>query len=147
VIHESSCPYCQRPLGNEKVLSQICEFEYSLLSIFKNQYYKGRCVLSVKGHYEELHELDSKTYMGFMNELHHVCTVINELFSPDKIQIAMYGDTVRHVHFHIVPKYKQLPDWTMPFSLHPKSTSIDSWKAISDTILEKLNADKIIKMK
>ena len=31
---------------------------------------------------------------------------MHELFHPDKVNYGAYGDTGHHLHFHLVPKYK-----------------------------------------
>ena len=47
------------------------------------------------------------------NELREV---LDELYHPDKINYATYGDGMPHVHVHIVPKYKGGVSWGQPFS-------------------------------
>lgn len=34
----------------------------------------------------------------------------------------MYGDTMPHIHFHIVPKYKDGDGWGGPFEFNPNRT-------------------------
>ena len=31
---------------------------------------------------------------------------MHEIFNPDKVNYGAYGDTGHHLHFHLVPKYK-----------------------------------------
>ena len=45
-----------------------------------------------------------------------VAKVLDELYHPDKINYATYGDGMPHVHVHIVPKYKGGVSWGQPFS-------------------------------
>ena len=134
-----NCPYCQRPLGNESVLAEVCTMTNSILSVHKHQYHRGRCVLSLKDHYEELYEVEPEIYLGFMEELKNVCQLISKLFLPDKIQVAFYGDTVRHVHAHIVPKYTQLEDWGLPFLMTSPADPDESWRETAKTLQEALN--------
>ncbi len=143
MTERTSCPYCQNPLGNESVLAEVCTLTYSILSVYKNQYYRGRCVLSLREHYEELHEIDLVTYRGFMEEVRKTCALISRLFNPDKIQIALYGDVVRHMHLHIVPKYHDSPTWGHPFMLNPNCDSDESWKHVVELIQHALEKTSI----
>ncbi len=140
---DPACPYCQRPLAKEEILAEVCSLSYSILSVYKNQYYRGRCVLSLKEHYEEIHEIDDTTYHGFMYEIKRISSLISNLYKPDKIQLAFYGDTVRHVHAHIVPKYSTLPDWGSPFLLNPESGNEETWKEVVETLYKELNEETI----
>jgi diadenosine tetraphosphate (Ap4A) HIT family hydrolase len=41
-----------------------------------------------------------------MRDVAQVAAAIEKAFQPDKIHYSAFGDTMPHVHFHIVPKYK-----------------------------------------
>lgn len=41
-------------------------------------------------------------------------------FSPDKVNYGAYGDTGKHCHVHIVPKYKDGFEWGGTFAMNPK---------------------------
>jgi len=49
-----------------------------------------------------------------------VAKEMNKAFSPDKINYASFGDTSGHIHFHLIPKYKNQFEWTETFELNPK---------------------------
>ena len=40
---------------------------------------------------------------------------IYDLYHPDNLNYATYGDGVPHVHVHVVPKYKDGLNWGSPF--------------------------------
>ena len=56
-----------------------------------------------------------KLNYGYFEELAATAKAIFELYHPDKINYATFGDLVPHVHVHVVPKYKDGPDWGNPF--------------------------------
>ena len=43
--------------------------------------------------------------------MNHTAEVLHELFHPDKINFGAYGDTMHHLHFHLVPKYRDGFEW------------------------------------
>lgn len=44
---------------------------------------------------------------------------LHAAFHPDKINYGAYGDTGRHLHFHLVPKYKDGFEWGGVFAMNP----------------------------
>ena len=40
-------------------------------------------------------------------------------FNPQKINYGAYGDTGHHLHFHLVPKYKDEFEWGGVFLMNP----------------------------
>ena len=41
-----------------------------------------------------------------MEDVNRTAEALHELFHPDKINFGAYGDTMHHLHFHLVPKYR-----------------------------------------
>ena len=44
---------------------------------------------------------------------------IHDLFHPDKVNYGAYGDTGHHLHFHLVPKYRDQYEWGGVFAMNP----------------------------
>jgi diadenosine tetraphosphate (Ap4A) HIT family hydrolase len=40
-----------------------------------------------------------------MRVVYAVETVVRQLFSPDKINLASFGNVVPHLHWHIIPRW------------------------------------------
>ena len=47
---------------------------------------------------------------------------IHAVFHPDKVNYGAYGDTGRHLHFHLVPKYQGGYEWGDVFGMNPGRT-------------------------
>lgn len=45
-----------------------------------------------------------------------VAKALDELYHPDKLNYATYGDGMPHVHVHVVPKYKGGVSWGDSFT-------------------------------
>lgn len=115
-MKDDKCFYCtgEKPLSD--LMLEIMHLSYSTVYFFSDQKNPGRCVVAYKEHYRELHEIPEKDCIQYIKEVRGVAKAISELYHPDKLNYAIYGDGVPHVHFHIVPKYKDGISWGGPFS-------------------------------
>jgi diadenosine tetraphosphate (Ap4A) HIT family hydrolase len=60
----------------------------------------------------------------YMEDVNHVAEILHELFHPDKINFGAYGDTMHHLHFHLVPKYKDGFEWGGVFAMNPHEVTL-----------------------
>ena len=49
---------------------------------------------------------------------------VHTAFHPDKVNYGAYGDTGRHLHFHLVPKYRDQFEWGGVFQMDPKRVTL-----------------------
>jgi diadenosine tetraphosphate (Ap4A) HIT family hydrolase len=83
----------------------------------KNSDFPGRCIVSLDSHETELFNLDEKNRHNFVDSVSRVAKAVHTATGADKINYAVYGDTVSHLHVHIVPKHKSGLDWNIPFAV------------------------------
>ena len=88
-----SCLYCTNNETLHNLMIEICHLRVSRLFLFKEQTYRGRCLVSYD---------------------HHV----NDL-NPEKINYGAYSDKLSHLHFHLAPKYVDGPDYGGIFQMNP----------------------------
>ena len=98
---------------------KICELESSTLYLFKEQTYRGRCVVAYKDHKSEIFNLNDEELSIFMKDVARAARAMNKAFSPNKINYGAYADKMTHLHFHIVPKYENGPNWGGTFEMSP----------------------------
>ena len=48
--------------------------------------------------------------------------LIDKAFQPNKINYGAYGDTLHHLHMHLVPKYEGKENWGSTFEMNPGKT-------------------------
>ncbi len=114
------CKYCEKSADLYRIAVPVIEFETSVLYLMRNQAYPGRCILVLREHKSELSELDGETLTVFAAELARAAGVLKKQFGADKINYAVYGDEVPHLHFHLVPKRRGGMSWGKPFELDPQ---------------------------
>ena len=111
----SECFYCEDGEKRKSLMIEICKLNYSTIYLNRNQKYPGRCVVKLNEHKTEYFQMTKEQRDGYFEELAATAKAIFELYHPDKINYATFGDLVPHVHVHVVPKYKDGPDWGNPF--------------------------------
>ena len=116
---DNDCFYCVKDARLTNLMIEVCKLEASTLYLFKEQTYKGRCVVAYNGHKSEIFNLTDEERSKFMGDVSRVAEALNKAFSPDKINYGAYADTMTHLHFHIVPKYKGGPSFGGTFEMSP----------------------------
>lgn len=115
------CIYCAKDQRLTDLTIQIAEMQASILYLFKEQTYRGRCVLAYKKeHKNEIFELSKEERDLFTDDLTRAAQAINTAFAPDKVNYGAYGDKMPHIHFHLVPKYENGPQWGSTFTMMPE---------------------------
>jgi diadenosine tetraphosphate (Ap4A) HIT family hydrolase len=87
----------------------IKEFEHSIFVIGDHQFYKGYSLILLKDHHEELHLLDKTIQNELFAEVMAAGQAVVDAFNPKKMNYSCYGNEVRHVHWHIFPRYEDDP--------------------------------------
>ena len=116
------CMYCMEDERRDNLMIEIGELSVSTVFLFKEQTYKGRCNVVYKDHVKELFQLDEQELTVFMNDVKKVAAAIDKAFQPNKINYGAYGDTLHHLHMHIVPKYEGKENWGSTFEMNPGKT-------------------------
>ena len=116
---DGNCFYCSKDNPLTDLMIKICELESSTLYLFKEQTYRGRCVVAYKDHKSEIFNLNDEELSIFMKDVARAARAMNKAFSPNKINYGAYADKMTHLHFHIVPKYENGPNWGGTFEMSP----------------------------
>ncbi len=118
-VKDQNCAYC---MEGELVAAfgiKICELESSKVYLFKEQSHPGRVIVAHKEHVSEITELTAEERAAYMEDINRVACAMHEIFNPDKVNYGAYGDTGHHLHFHLVPKYKDGYEWGGVFAMNP----------------------------
>ncbi len=116
---DQNCAYCMKGDLVAKFGYFCCEMESSNVYIFKEQSHPGRVIVAHKKHVSEIIELTDEERNQFFKDINTVSNAIHKVFNPDKVNYGAYGDTGHHLHFHLVPKYKDDYEWNGVFLMNP----------------------------
>ena len=122
ITKDCNCGYC---VGGEPLAKfgiKICDLQVSQLILFKEQSHPGRVIVAYKDHVSELVDISEADRNAFFADVACAANAIHKMFHPDKVNYGAYGDGGCHLHFHLVPKYKDAFEWGTPFAMNPGQT-------------------------
>ena len=116
---DENCLYCSKNKDLDSLMIKICDLEVSTVYLFKEQTYKGRCNVVFKEHKSEITDLTEEEAAAFIKDIRKVAKAIQKAFNPGKINYGAFADTMKHLHFHVVPKYEGGTSWGTTFDMNP----------------------------
>ena len=142
-MKDQNCAYCMRQEKPELLDAfgvYICDLSVSSLILFEEQSHPGRCIVAYKDHVSELVNLSEAERDAFFADVARAAKAIHAAFHPDKVNYGAYGDTGCHLHFHLVPKYREDDfEWGGVFAMNPGRKTLS--EAEYAEMIEKLKAN------
>lgn len=135
---DENCFYCSKNSELDNLMIKICDLEVSTVYLFKEQTLKGRCNVVFKEHKSEIKDLTTDELSAYIADVAKAAAAIQKAFNPDKINYGAFADTMKHLHFHVVPKYKDGASWGKTFEMMPENKVILSDEEYKD-IIEKIS--------
>lgn len=137
--NQQSCAYCQEGQLVDAFGIKICELETCKVYLFKEQSHRGRIIAAHKKHVGDLTQLTPEERNAYFEEVAHLSTVLQKVFKPNKVNYGAYGDTGHHLHFHLVPKYKDEFEWGGVFAMNPQEVYLTDEEYAS--LIEQIKAE------
>ena len=113
------CLYCTNNETLKSLMIPIAKLSVSRAFLFKEQTYRGRCLVAYDGHVNDLNELSDEQRNAIMADVVKVTRAMQKAFNPEKINYGAYSDKLCHLHFHLAPKYVGGPDYGGVFRMNP----------------------------
>ena len=113
------CLYCPNNETLHNLMIEIGHLRVSRAFLFKEQTYRGRCLVAYDEHVNDLNELSVEERNLFMADVAQVTRAMQKLFNPEKINYGAYADKLSHLHFHLAPKYVDGLDYGGTFQMNP----------------------------
>ena len=135
----SECLYCQNNDTLKSLMIEVCDLDVSRVYFFKEQTYKGRCVVAHKEHVDELFELTDEQRNAFMKDVARVSRAMSKALDAEKINLGAYSDVLSHLHFHLVPKYVGGPDYPGIFRMNPQEVYLSDEE--NQELIDKIKAN------
>lgn len=131
-----NCAYCMENELLDAFGIKICELNQSKVYLFREQSHRGRVIVAHKKHVSEMIDLTPEERAEYFEEINKVSNAIHKAFNPQKVNYGAYGDTGCHLHFHLVPKYKDGFEWGGVFEMNPKQVTLteDEYSEIIEKI-------------
>jgi diadenosine tetraphosphate (Ap4A) HIT family hydrolase len=108
-----------------------------------HQFHRGYCLLVLKAHVRELHELTGEAQAALFRELMEAGRAVAEAFGPWKMNYSCYGNVDPHVHWHLFPRYDTEPDhlnhpWLHASEFTEHATDAETARAVAEKVRAKL---------
>lgn len=135
------CNYCSKNEALNNLMIEIGQLRVSTLYLFREQTYRGRCIVALNEHETEFFHLSQDKQDAYMRDVAQAAAAIEKAFQPDKVNYGAFGDTMPHVHFHVVPKYKDGYTWGKMFEMNPSANLLlteEQYGALIDQIKSQL---------
>lgn len=125
-----TCELCREPGGRLLWRSPDCH-----IVRVEDANYPGFCRVIWNAHVREMTDLDPVDRRTLMDIVFVVENVIRTLFSPNKINLASFGNMTPHLHWHIIPRWADDPHFPEPIWGSVHQTSPGHRPEISDDAL------------
>lgn len=107
---EKNCSFCML-LKSDRNITHVLNLEYGGLYLNYNQSYNGRCLYIPYQHFSNLKDIPKELFINYNQEIYFITNSIQELLEADLVNIAMLSNTVRHIHWHLIPRFKDDENW------------------------------------
>jgi diadenosine tetraphosphate (Ap4A) HIT family hydrolase len=110
----ASCEFCSGPGGPVLWQNEACR----VVRVDEPDY-PGFCRVILNRHAREMTDLDPGERDALMRVVYEVEAAIRECMGADKMNLASLGNMTPHVHWHVVPRFRDdrhfpTPIWAAP---------------------------------
>ena len=99
---KAKCLFCNK---EEEQLIKKYKFWKVLLNI--NQYYLGRIIVALNKHKEDFLDTEKEEREELFEIMNKIAKALKKLFNPDLLNYAILMNQEKHLHLHIIPRYKE----------------------------------------
>ena len=108
------CEFCGSPGGPVLWQNELCR----VVRVDEPDY-PGFCRVILERHATEMTDLTAAERDGLMAVVYAVESAVRETMRPDKMNIASLGNMTPHLHWHVVPRFRDdrhfpAPIWAAP---------------------------------
>jgi len=103
-----NCVLCQKIISGDlrNHPRKVADLKVSTAILSPNQICRGYCQLVyTRGHVTELFRLSAEERRLFCEDLNRLAEAIYDALRPHKLNYELLGNSVPHLHWHLVPRY------------------------------------------
>ena len=109
------CPFDLPRVDHNEYWDRVCSLAVSTLYLHAVQTFRGYCLLVYDhGHVTRLEQLTPDQRVAFVSDLCRAQAVITRVVSADHVNLELLGNAMPHLHWHIIPRFKDDPRWGQP---------------------------------
>lgn len=104
-----SCPLCDTPGGTLVWHDAFCR-----VVLAGEPDYPGFLRVIVNAHVKEMSDLPAADQVALLRVVVAAESALRCAMQPDKINLASLGNVVPHLHWHVIPRFKEDPHFPNP---------------------------------
>ena len=113
-MNATACEFCQSPGGAVLWRDDFCR----VVRVDEPRY-PGFCRVILERHAREMTDLPAADRSRLMDVVFAVEASVREAMEPDKMNVASLGNMTPHVHWHVIPRFRDdahfpTPIWGPP---------------------------------
>jgi diadenosine tetraphosphate (Ap4A) HIT family hydrolase len=109
VENKTVCELCEQSGGTLLWQDETCR-----VVLVADADYSGFCRVIWKQHVKEMTDLSAAEREHLMATVFSVEAAVREVMHPDKINLASLGNMTPHLHWHVVPRFKNDKHFPQP---------------------------------
>ncbi len=86
---------------------RIADLAVSTAFLYRDQAFRGRCLVTLREHYTELFQLTPAMRTALMEDVTRVAEALFRALTPVKINYDLLGNLVPHIHWHVIPRFRE----------------------------------------
>ncbi len=111
-MNSENCELCNSDGG--EVLFRDPRFRVVRVLGSEGESYRGFCRVIWAAHVKEMTDLEEADRALFMSVVYKVEAALRASLRPDKINLASLGNMTPHLHWHVIPRFKDDPAFPQP---------------------------------
>lgn len=119
-VRGEDCPLCRENTaadGDEPRL--VARLPSGRVLLQNDAAFQGYCILVYARHATELFDLEDNERRRLIDDVNRVARAIREVCKPAKLNYAILGNEVPHLHVHVIPRYPDDGWWGRAIWLRP----------------------------
>ena len=128
LVRGENCPLCAAVAADEPEDEHgitMADLPYSRVRLARNQYVQGYTVVIANRHVREPYELGRQERIGFFDDVMRVGQALETVFQPVKMNFQLLGNSVPHLHCHMVPRYHGDPAPGWPIDPYAETVELE----------------------
>jgi diadenosine tetraphosphate (Ap4A) HIT family hydrolase len=123
----AACELCDSPGGEQVWEDKLCR----VVRVADTDY-PGFCRVILNRHSREMTDLGEAERTHVMRIVFAVESALRTLYQPDKINLASFGNVVPHVHWHVIPRWRDDRHFPQPVWGTPQRVASPARLAVSN---------------
>ena len=109
------CAFCAPRADDSEHWNLVAKLAASSWYLPHNQMYRGHSVLVFDTrHVTRIDQLSAAEWRDYSTDLHRATRVTVSVCKPDHLNVESLGNIMPHLHWHVIPRYKDDGRWRQP---------------------------------